>query len=450
MKKTLTLALSLLMATAAGCSGNTAPASTANTSTNTNTPASTNTQPAVNSSNSKAPVNIRFAWWGGQSRHDYTLKMIEMYEKKNPHVKIQPEYAAFDDYWKKLVPQAAANDLPDVIQMSVAYISQYGDRGQLEDLAPHMEKGLLDKSSISDSYLKVGQYNGKQYQITLGVNALAVVYDPQMVKNAGANLPPNEWTWADVEALGSKLKASGKLLTANIDDRNFFNFYLRSHGHNLFSPDAAGLGYSDDKLFVDYYTRYQKMYSDGMLLPLDKLGQKKGTPEDDEMVLGNAAAAFTWSNLFVADSAAAKRSLEMVPPPGPNIGKGLFLQSSQGLSVTKNSKNKEEAIKFVNFMINDIEGNKIMKGERGVPISSKVQEAIKPLLTPEEQKVVDYVAWAGKNTSSDNPIDPVGAVEVTKLLTDMSQQILYKKISLEEAAAKFRKDATAILAKNKK
>jgi multiple sugar transport system substrate-binding protein len=101
-------------------------------------------------------------------------------------------------------------------------------------------------------------------------------------------------------------------------------------------------------------------------------------------------------------------------------------------------------------MINDIEGNKIMKGERGVPISSKVQEAIKPLLTPEEQKVVDYVAWAGKNTSSDNPIDPVGAVEVTKLLTDMSQQILYKKISLEEAAAKFRKDATAILAKNKK
>lgn len=447
MKKTIALAVSIpmLMATLAGCSGSSAPASSSGTP-----PASGSTQSAASAGSSKEPVKLRFAWWGGQSRHDYTLKMIEMYEKQHPNVKIEPEYAAFDDYWKKLVPQAAANDLPDIIQMSVAYISQYGDRGQLEDLAPHMDKGLLDKSSISDSFLKVGQYNGKQYQITLGVNALAVVYDPQMVKNVGATPPSNNWTWADLEAMGAKLKTNGKLAAANIDDRNFFNYYLRSFGYNLFSTDSTGLGYPDDKLFVDYYKMYQKMHENGYLLSLDKFAQKKGIPEDDEMVLGNAAATFTWSNLFVADSAIAKRPLEIAPPPGPNIGKGLYLQSSQGLSVTKNSKNKEEAIKFVNFMINDIEANKIMKGERGVPISSKVQDAIKPLLTPEEQKVVDYVAWAGKNTTSDNPIDPLGAVEVTKLLTDLSQQIVYKKITPEDAAVKFRKDSNAILAKNKK
>jgi multiple sugar transport system substrate-binding protein len=439
MKKTLSLimSLSLLLTVIAGCSGNTAPASS---------------QPpaAAPSSTVKEPVKLRFAWWGGQSRHDYTLKMIEIYEKQNPNVKILPEYAAFDDYWKKLVPQAAANDLPDVIQMSVAYISQYADRGQLEDLGPHMDKGVIDKSSIADSFLKVGHYNGKPYQITLGVNALAVVYDPQMIKNAGGNLPTNEWTWDDVEAMSAKLKANGKLLTQTIDDRNFFNFYLRSQGQNLFSPDGAGLGYTDDILFVNYYTRYQKMYNTGYQLSLDKYAQKKGIPEDDEMVLGNAAASFTWSNLFVADSAASKRALDMAPPPGPGIGKALFLQSSQGLSVSKNSKNKEEALKFVNFMINNIEANKIMKGERGVPASSKVQEAIKPLLSPEEKRVIDYVAWAGNNTSSDNPIDPVGAVEVIKLLTDLSQQILYKKMTPEDAAVKFRKEATAILAKNKK
>lgn len=434
----LSLSLSLLLTAAVGCSGG-----------NTAAPASgTTPAPAVTPTTSKDPINLRFAWWGGQSRHDYTLKMIEMYEKKNPNVKIQPEYASFDDYWKKLVPQAAANDLPDVIQMSVAYISQYGDRNQLEDLAPYMQKGTFDKSSIADSFLKVGQYNGKQYQMTMGVNALAIVYDPALIKAAGANPPSKEWTWADAEAMGSKLKASGKFFAANIDDRNFFNFYLRSMGQNLFGPD--GLGYTDDKLYIDYYKRLQKIYDSGSLLTMDKFAQKKGVPEDDEMVLGNAATTFTWSNLFVADSTVAKRPLEIAPPPGPSIDKGLFLQSSQGLSVTKNSKNKEEAVKFVNFMINDIEGQKIMKGERGVPASSKVQDAIKPLLTPEEQKVVDYVAWVGQNTKSDNPIDPVGAVEVTKLLIDLSQQILYKKITPEDAAVKFRKDAAAIMAKNKK
>lgn len=432
----LSLSLSMLLTGVVGCS-----------SSDTSAPAS---QPADGSGSSKEQIKLRVAWWGGQSRHDYTLKMIDMYEKQHPNVKIEPEYAAFDDYWKKLVPQAAANDLPDVIQMSVAYISQFGDRGQLEDLAPHMTKGTIDKSSISDSYLKVGQYNGKQYQLTLGVNALAVVYDPQMIKDAGASLPSNGWTWDDFEAMASKLKAKGKLAAANIDDRNFLSFYLRTFGGNLFDPNGTSLGYTDNKLFTDYYTRLQRMYNNGYLLALDKQAQKKGVPEDDELVLGNAGTTFTWSNLFVADSAIAKRPLDIAPPPGPNIDKGLFLQSSQGLSVAKNSKNKEEAIKFVNFMINDIEANKIMKGERGVPISSKVQEAIKPLLTPEEQKVVDYVAWVGQRTTSDNPIDPVGAVEVSKLLTDTSQQILYNKISPADAAAKFQKESNAILGKNKK
>lgn len=443
MKKFLPLFLtsSLLAVSIAGCGGG-------ETAAPSGSPGGASGSAPSTSGKSDAPVTLRFSWWGGQARADYTMQMIELYQKQHPNVKIQAEYASFDDYWKKLVPQAASNDLPDVFQMSVAYISQYADRGQIEDLGPHMDKGTIDKSSISQSFLDVGKYNGKQYQITLGVNALAVVYDPAMIKAAGAPEPSKTWTWSDVETIAAKLKASGKLLTSTIDDRNFFNFYLRTKGKNLF--DEKGIGYQDDKMFVDYYTRYQKLYNDGYLLSLDKLAQKKDVPEDDEMVLGNAGMSFTWSNLYVADSKAAKRQLEMAPPPGPDIDKGLFLQSSQGLSVAKNSKNKEEAIKFVNFMINDIEGNKIMKGERGVPASTKVQDAIKPLLAPEDQKVFEYVAWAGGQTKSNNPIDPVGAVEVTKQLVDMSRQIFYKKTTPEEASAKFRKDAVSIMAKNAK
>jgi multiple sugar transport system substrate-binding protein len=91
-----------------------------------------------------------------------------------------------------------------------------------------------------------------------------------------------------------------------------------------------------------------------------------------------------------------------------------------------------------------------MKGERGVPINSKMQEGLKPLLSPEEQKVFDYVAWAEKNSSPNDPPYPVGSVEVLNLLSNTMEQILYKKISIEEGAAKFRKEANAILAKNKK
>ncbi|KOS03167.1 sugar ABC transporter substrate-binding protein, partial [Paenibacillus polymyxa] len=67
-------------------------------------------------------VTLRVAWWGDQSRHEYTLKVIQMYEKENPNVKIVEEYANWEDYWKRLAPMAAASQLPDVIQMDRAYL----------------------------------------------------------------------------------------------------------------------------------------------------------------------------------------------------------------------------------------------------------------------------------------------------------------------------------------
>jgi multiple sugar transport system substrate-binding protein len=439
MKKALPFIVSLsLLLTAAGCGGNSAPSGGAS---------SAKSDPAASASN---PVKLRFSWWGGQSRHDATLKVIELYQQKNPNVKIEGEYAAFDDYWKKLAPQAAANDLPDIIQMDDGYVSQFGGRGQLEDLRPYMTSGKIDISNITPGYLKIGEYDGKQYQLTMGVNALAATMDPEIVKKAGGTMPDKQWTWDDMEALGAKLKANGKMLADRVDYKVWFPYYLRSIDQRIYSPDGASLGYTDDKYFVDYFKRYQKWYDAGYVLSLDKLAQKKFTPEDDEMVMGNSASYLAWSNQFVAWSAAAKRPLEIVPFPGPNANKGLFLKSSQALSLSKSSKNKDEAIKFINFFINDIEAEKIIKGERGVPINTKVQEALKPILTPEEKKVFDFIAWAEKNSSPNDPPVPVGSVEVFKLMQDISDQILYKKMSVEDGAAKFRKEANAILVKNKK
>ncbi|MDF2962627.1 MAG: YesO [Paenibacillus sp.] len=441
MKKALTILTSLsLLLTAAGCGGEAAPSGGDSAAK----------KPEPVASASKDPVKLRIAWWGGQARHDYTLKIIELYQQKNPNVKFEAEYAAFDDYWKKLAPQAAANDLPDIIQMDDAWISQFGGRGQLEDLRPYMDKKLLDTTNIAPGFLKIGEYDGKQYQITMGVNALGATVDADLLKKVGASIPAKDWTWDDMEALAQKLKANGKLLGDRVDYKTYFPYYLRTMGQKMYNADGASLGYTDDKLFVDYFKRYQKWYDAGYVLPLDKMSQKKLTPEDDEMVLGNAAASLTWSNQYIAWTAAAKRPTEIVAPPGPNGNKGLFLKSSQGLSVTKNSKNKEEAVKFVNWFINDIEVHKIMKGERGVPINAKMQEGLKPLLKPEETKVFEYVAWAEKNSSPNDPPYPVGSVEVMKSLQDVAEQILYKKISVEDGAAKFRKEASAILAKNKK
>ena len=46
----------------------------------------------------KEPVTLRFSWWGGDSRHEATIKAIELYMEKNPDITIEYEYMGFDTY----------------------------------------------------------------------------------------------------------------------------------------------------------------------------------------------------------------------------------------------------------------------------------------------------------------------------------------------------------------
>lgn len=450
MKKTRSaLVLLALVISIMGCGSNNNKEA-ASSAPATSSPASTSeASPTASADDKKEPVTLRVAWWGGQARHDYTLKVIELYESLNPHIKIEPEYASFDDHWKKLAPNAAAGNLPDVIQMDISYLSQYGGRGQLEDLTPFTQNGTLNVSDISEASLSGGKLGNELFAMNLGSNALLAVIDKAMLEKAGGTMPAQEWKWDDVTKLGPIMKAQGKLLMADLRHDVFFPFYLRGQNQHMYAADGTSLGYTDDKPFIDFYTMYKSWYDNGNLLSLDKLAQKKGTPEDGELELGNAVSTFGWSNQYILSSSVAKRPFEILPVPGWNDNKALFLKPSMFFSISKNSKAKEEAAKFISFWVNDIDANKIIMGERGVPVSSKVKEALKPNLTPDQVKVFDYVAWAEQNSSQMDPPNPVGAVEVDKLLKDTAEQILYNKVSIEEGAAKFREEANKILAKNK-
>lgn len=73
---------------------------------------------------------------------------------------------------------------------------------------------------------------------------------------------------------------------------------------------------------------------------------------------------------------------------------------------------------------------------------------MKSELSEEEKKIFEYVERATAYAGEAEPPEPIGSAEVIKLLKDTSDQILFKKITPEEGAAKFRKEADAILKRN--
>lgn len=62
-------------------------------------------------------TTIKITWWGGQSRHDYTQKLLDAYEESHPDIEFEALPAGWDGYFEKLSTQAASGSMPDIVQM---------------------------------------------------------------------------------------------------------------------------------------------------------------------------------------------------------------------------------------------------------------------------------------------------------------------------------------------
>jgi len=109
-------------------------------------------------------TTISFTWWGSEVRHEKYIESIKEFEKQNPDIKVEYEYGSWDDHWKKLATKAASGELPDVIQMDVQYIAQYGTKNQLADMSEFIGNEI-QTDDIKESILATGELDGKVFGI---------------------------------------------------------------------------------------------------------------------------------------------------------------------------------------------------------------------------------------------------------------------------------------------
>ncbi|BCW51193.1 hypothetical protein StoSoilB13_35350 (plasmid) [Arthrobacter sp. StoSoilB13] len=209
------------------------------------------------------PVEIRFSWWGNATRAELTNKAIKEFEAANPNIKVKPEYGDIGGYFDKLATQVAANDAPDVITMGGAYPAEYANRGALLDLSK--VDGSLDLSKMDQGALENGQVKGKQYGISTGANALAIVVNPAVFQAAGVSLPDdNTWSWDDFAKTAEDITANspkGTYGTATVLTHDSLDAFARQRGKSLYTEDGQ-LGL-DKETVQDYFDFSLKLSESG-------------------------------------------------------------------------------------------------------------------------------------------------------------------------------------------
>ena len=392
--------------------------------------------------NDEEDITLRIAWWGDQLRTEQTNEVIKLFEDQNPHITLEAEYADWSDYWRKLAPQAAANELPDIIQMDLRYITQYADKNQLADLTPYLGE-QIDTNNIDDNVISGGEVDDGIYGFALGINALGFHYNAELLDELGVGPIPDDWTWDDYIDLADQVADEGLVFDDSMESDVYFDYYLRTHGDRLYAEDGSGLGYDDDQLFVDFFDMLYDRVKAGSAPTPDALTQLSGM-EDSSVVKEEGIGRWKWSNQFVGLSEVADFPLEIHPMPGPNVEDGLFLKSSMFFSVAENSEHKEAAAKFIRFFLNDPEANKIILAERGVPVSSEIKDTIKDEVSDAQIQVIEYIEWVEENSAPAGAAEPSETSEIIELLEDVRDEIMYDQIGVEDAAEKFRSDAEDI------
>lgn len=392
-------------------------------------------------------ITLRVSWWGSQGRHDRTLAVIELFEAKYPHITVEPEFAGWENYWERIAAQAAGRNLPDVFQQDMQYLDLYSSRNMLLDLQPWVDSGAFDTTYISDGELSGGILNGKLYAINLGSNAMVGIYDPEIFAAAGIAVPEPDWTWDDYVTLGRTVQSELGLYWATQLPGNVFHAFhhvLRQHGYPFY--DGASLGYTDDSLLTDLLQLQLDLVNEGVLAT-PAIRDEISSVEEDLLVTGQAATAWAWSNQLVAMGQAADRPLGLItlPKAADQVKEGLYVKPSMFFSVADTSANKDAAVLFVDFFTNDVEANKILFAERGVPISSKIREALEPDLSEVQVQMFNYLDLISDHSSAIDPPEPAGHPEVNRTLDDFESMVLHGVLSPKDAAGAFRQEATRIL-----
>jgi multiple sugar transport system substrate-binding protein len=381
-------------------------------------------------------TNLALAWWGNPTRNKNTQAEIDAFMKANPNLKISGQPGDFTSYWDKLATQTAGGQAPDIIQMDMAYIAEYGSRGALLDLSG------VDVSKFVEGTVDSGKINGKLVGVNAGINSAIILANPKVFEKAKMDLPDDKtWTWDQMMEVSAEVASKAGVplgLAQLINSDAIFGTLVRQRGKELFTPDGLGFDVADAQAWFDLLVKGQKAKAIGTP---EKISEEAGKPLDQyAIVVGTAAMACSNSNQLEAISAAAGQQMKILRGPslaGKATDRKTWYKASMLWSASSKTKNPEAAIAWINWFANSPDAANIDLAERGIPPNAEILAQVKPKFSPEQQVVAKYISDIKSEVGATPIAPPPGGGTIQAVMLRHGTDVLFGKTSAAEGAQKF-------------
>ena len=377
IKKVMALSLAAVMAVSlAACGGSSAGESGSGENSGGTSGGNTDASGASGSSGDEK-VELKFSWWGGDSRHEATEKAVAAFMAKYPNITVTTEYGAWSGWEEKQALNIMGGNAADVMQINWNWIESYSGNGtnfaNLEDYSD-----VLDLTQFPSDSLELCKADGKLMAVPVALTGRLFYWNKTTFDEVGVAVPTDE---ASLFAAGEAFKAFNEdyypLALGEYDRMIFLVYYLESVYGKPWVQDNQ-IQYTAEE--ITQGMEFIKKLEDGHVIPT--LAVINGDMADSldknaKWIDGKYAGILEWDSSASKFEQAIKESTNK---PGQEfvIGEfikfgdhnGGFTKISMGLAVAATSAHPKEAAMLINFLLNDPEGVEICSTERGIPCSA--------------------------------------------------------------------------------
>ncbi len=291
--------------------------------------------------------DVTLTYWGLWDDKAIFDTVIAEYQKQNPHVTINYEKVAPEDYRERLIARSQTGNGPDIFRYHNTWLPEIQE--VVSTLPPEIMSGEEFESTFYPIHVKDLKVGENYYGIPLMVDSLVLIYNDSLLNQAGIVEPPAVWvgendvltavTQLTVQNNEGSLITSGMAIgTANNIDHfgEIYGILLLLNGGDLKeldAPEAAGA--------LQLYRRFaeENYWNDSM---------SNSVPA---FIQGRVAMIFgpSWQ---VADIKSQNPDLnvQVAPIPKGLDGSTVSIATYWVEGVSRFSKNQPEAWKFLKFL----------------------------------------------------------------------------------------------------
>jgi multiple sugar transport system substrate-binding protein len=313
-----------------------------------------------------APVEVTLRF--NDAEHKEIRAALDLFEKQNPNIKVTLQRIAWSDAREQFLREAAVGQGPDIGHFGQVMIRSMGQAGAFLKLNDLVRKHGLQERWATDflSTDLAGQDDGTIHAIPWTVDTFAMVYNAEILKQAGITKFPE--TWEALRQANRQIKArTGKVgwaFPAGSGSTNsiwfFCNFYWWSHGWGLVdrAPDGKYvMNITVDQIaeaFDYYHAHFKEGLNDKAMLAVTNWGAQELI---EGMVQGNFAIISTPEFVLtqIEEAYRARHPGKPLPfastihPRGPN-GSKTFIGGRQ-LGINVNTKHPDEAFQVIKYLL---------------------------------------------------------------------------------------------------